>query len=575
MATQFLTIEGSRFFECKKDNKTLFYDKDIMKNYIEKTAMLLTNVLLETSNTSELGVLSECLNEAIRYCQTAEELTLKLIDERETIINYASRVMQDNFDVQLLLLERNHTAQMEKTEDHSYYSGAQKMTEELPWYLEGDEEQDLLLDAKGNIKGGTKEALICHLTHHDLFDSNFNANFLLTFSTMMSLGELIMLLIVRFDVGPPEGLSFEEYNTWISRKQSPIRLRVMNIMKLLVEKNWSPSYYNESILKRWLAFAESAAVQSYSIGRLLAADLRRLLAGEMQYTERKPVIPNTKPPAPLTKGSLITKKTKLMDIDYVELARQLTLREFRIYCQISKYACLAKVWGKKSGLTESTETITNFIKASNQLTNFVAYMILRKAEPKKRIQTIRYFIQVAEKCRQYNNFSSMTAIISALYSSPIHRLHKTWSFASPESLAHLKNMNKLMNSTRNFNEYRDVLKFIGSEPCVPFFGVYLSDLTFVYHGNPDFLLNRTRMINFAKRAKTSEIVSGIDRFKNAGYNFLEVFEIQRFLDLWFAQCPSIDEQYQISLQLEPREQNSNSNLSSNSTTTAFKNLRAS
>ena len=56
------------------------------------------------------------------------------------------------------------------------------------------------------------------------------------------------------------------------------------------------------------------------------------------------------------------------------------------------------------------------------------------------------------------------------------------------------------------------------------FGVYLSDLTFVYHGNPDYLYNRTRQVNFAKRAKTSEIVSGIDRFKTTGYNFQEVPE---------------------------------------------------
>ena len=72
-----------------------------------------------------------------------------------------------------------------------------------------------------------------------------------------------------------------------------------------------------------------------------------------------------------------------MDIDYVELARQLTLREFKLYCKITKFACLAKVWGKKSGLSESIDSITQFIKASNQLTNFVGYMILRKADPKK------------------------------------------------------------------------------------------------------------------------------------------------------------------------------------------------
>lgn len=89
-------------------------------------------------------------------------------------------------------------------------------------------------------------------------------------------------------------------------------------------------------------------------------------------------------------------------------------------------------------------------------------------------------------------------------------------------------------------------------------------MTFVYHGNPDYLYNRTRQVNFAKRAKTSEIVSGIDRFKTTGYNFQEVTEIQKYLDSWFEKCPTIDEQYQISLNLEPREQSTSnsSNLKS-------------
>ncbi|CCG23471.1 Csc25 guanyl-nucleotide exchange factor [Candida orthopsilosis Co 90-125] len=560
MATQSLSIgKVGPLYKDLDNEDLLFYDKDILKDDNEKTAMLLSTVLLgraekvyNQENADSEDVLSDLLQDSISACTSVVEITQKLIEERETILNYATRVMHNEFDVQLLLMERNNTLSSERSEEHSYYSGGQVSAKDVPWYLQGDYEGDLLLDVKGNIKGGTKEALIAHLTHHDMFDSQFNTAFLLTFATMMPLGELIRLLIERFGIEPPEGLGFEEYNNWIVRKQNPIRLRVMNIMKLLIEKNWSPSYFNESAIKRWLSFAESEAVQSFSIGRLLSNELKNLLAGKIYTVERQPVIRNTKPPAPLTRGSTFVKKTKLLDIDYVELARQLTLREFKMYCAISKFSCLAKVWGKKSGLNESIESITKFIKYSNQLTNFVAYMILRKSDPKKRVQVIRYFIQVAEKCRQYNNFSSMTAIISALYSSPVHRLKKTWNFASADSLTLLKNMNKLMNSSRNFNEYRDVLKFIGSEPCVPFFGVFLSDLTFVFHGNPDYLLNRTRMVNFAKRAKTCDIVSGIDRFKNAGYNFLEVVEIQKYLDTWFEKCPSIEEQYQLSLALEKK-----------------------
>lgn len=563
MATQTLTVQDPDVFRGMKDDDPLFYNRDILKIPIERASLLVSNILSNQTNQNKGGtislnpdeLMSNILLDGTKFFESILNIIQQLIDERETILNYATRVMHDDFNVQLLLIERNNTILSEKSEDgHLYYTS--KKSNDIPWYLEGDDEYDLLLDVKGNIKGGTKEALIAHLTHHDLFDSNFNTAFILTFPTMMKIGEFINLLINRFNIEAPEGLSYEEYNTWISKKQNPIRLRVMNIMKLLIEKHWCNSYYNEYVLKKWLKFAQTSAVQSFSIGKVLSNNLTKLLNGEVICKDREPSTPDSKTPAPLTKGFLL-KRIKLLDIDYIELARQLTLREFSLYAKITKLACISKVWGKKSGLKENIEPITNFIKASNQLTNYVGYMILRKEDPRRRVQVIRYFVQVAEKCRQLNNFSSMTAIISALYSSPIHRLKKTWKYVSTDTMAHLQNMNKLMNSSRNFNEYRDVLKFVGSESCIPFFGVYLSDLTFVYHGNTDHLLNRPRMLNFAKRAKTSEIVLGIDRFKSTAYNLQVVPEIQKYLDQWFEKSPTNEKQYEISLTLEPREQPQN------------------
>lgn len=567
MSTQALTLEDPDVFKGIKDEDPLFYSRDALKVPTEKAAMLLASILLEQSylnkgNSISLNsdsLLSTNLTDGVKLIGTIQSIVRRLIDERETILNYATRVLHDDLNVQLLVIERNNTILSEKSDEgHSYYTGGQKKTNDVPWFLEGDEEYDLLLDIKGNIKGGTKEALVAHLTHHDLCDSSFNTTFLITFSTIVTLGEMIVLLINRFDIDAPEGLSYEEYNSWISKKQNPIRLRVLNVMNLIIEKYWTDSYFNELVLKRWNAFSLTNLVQAYPEGKQLSNNLGKLLNNERVFVEREPVVVNSRRPAPLLKASTFPKKLKLLDIENLELARQLTLREFKLYSQITKHSCIAKVWGKKSGLNENIDSITKFIKASNQLTNFVSYMILRKNESRKRAQLIRYFIQVAEKCRQCNNFSSMTAIISALYSSPIHRLKKTWKYVSSDAQSHLQTMNKLMNSSRNFNEYRDVLKFLGSEPCVPFFGVYLSDLTFVYHGNPDYLMNRTRLINFAKRAKTCEIVSGIDRFKTLAYNFHSVSEIQKFLNTWFEKCPNIAEQYQLSLALEPRESTSHS-----------------
>jgi hypothetical protein len=74
-----------------------------------------------------------------------------------------------------------------------------------------------------------------------------------------------------------------------------------------------------------------------------------------------------------------------------------------------------------------------------------------------------------QKCRQLNNFSTLTSIISALGTAPIHRLNRTWSAVNQRSMATLESMRKLMGSTKNFAEYRDTLHR-ANPPCIPFFG---------------------------------------------------------------------------------------------------------
>lgn len=565
--SQSLTLEDPDSFSVMKDDEAVLYAREAMKDSLEKSAIFISNILFNQNKRNAQDRISFSQDHAladllIKGTNLRKDILASLrilIEERESIINYSTRVMHDDFSVDLIVAERNNTSAGVKPEDigNHYISGKQK-NEDTPWFLEGDDEFDLLLDMNGSIKGGTKEALVAHLTYHESVDTSFNSVFLIIFATILPFSELIHMLVQRFNIEAPEGLSYEEYLTWKKLKQSRVRSRVLNVMRLLAEKYWCSSYRSVPVLKRWLKFLGTPEVQAFPMSKVIIESVKALLDGVDPLKQKLEVkVMEGKVPAPLFKGFTL-RKMRLMDIEYVELARQLTIREFKIYCNISKHSCISKVWGKKLGLNEPVSSIATFIKASNQLTNFVAYSILRKDDPRKRVQVIRYFVLVAEKCRQFNNFSSMTAIISALYSSPIHRLKRTWTFVTKDTLTRLQHMNKLMNLSRNFNEYRDMLKFVGSEPCVPFFGMYLSDLTFIFHGNSDHLMNRSRMLNFAKRTKTVNIVLGIDHFKQVGYNFATVPEIQTFIELWFDKCPSIEEQYQLSLNIEPREEPSRS-----------------
>lgn len=69
-----------------------------------------------------------------------------------------------------------------------------------------------------------------------------------------------------------------------------------------------------------------------------------------------------------------------------------------------------------------------------------------------------------------NNFSTLTSIISALGTAPVHRLQRTWSQVNARTMSVLEQMRRLMGSTKNFGEYRETLH-LANPPCIPFFGM--------------------------------------------------------------------------------------------------------
>ena len=128
-------------------------------------------------------------------------------------------------------------------------------------------------------------------------------------------------------------------------------------------------------------------------------------------------------------------------------------------------------------------------------------------------------------------------------------------------------MRKLMGSTKNFGEYRETLHS-ANPPCIPFFGmehdpdtsdsantvvgVYLTDLTFIEDGIPS-VIKKTNLINFAKRAKTAEVIRDIQQYQNVPYPLQPVPELQDYILSNMQAAGDVHEMYDKSLAIEPRE----------------------
>ncbi|KAI1355700.1 ras GEF [Xylaria sp. FL0043] len=424
-------------------------------------------------------------------------------------------------------------------------------------YLRLDLEHDLSWDMKTSpptVKGGSLLALVEQLTRHDKLEPNFNNTFLLTYRSFTTSRELFELLVKRFNIQPPEGLSNSDYEAWRDRKLKFIRFRIVNILKSWFENFWmeEPSEESMQLIRDVHAFAEHTLPSTETPGaKGLISVLEAHLTGQEVSKKRLVQTFTNNIPTPIMPKNM--KKLKFLDIDVTEFARQLTIIESRLYAKIKPSECLNKTWQKKvtDGEPEPAPNVKALILHSNQMTNWVAEMILAQMDVKKRVVVIKHFVSVADKCRSMNNFSTLTSIISALTTAPIARLKRTWDQVPARTNTVLESMRRLMASTKNFAEYREALHTT-NPPCIPFFGVYLTDLTFIEDGIPS-ILKKTNMINFAKRAKTAEVIRDIQQYQNAPYSLQPVPELQDYILSNMSAAGDVHEMYDKSLQVEPRE----------------------
>lgn len=274
--------------------------------------------------------------------------------------------------------------------------------EETPWFLKIDHEGEVFYDTKNDVptlKCGTLAGLVEHLTRHDKLDASFNNTFLLTYRSFTSAAELFEMLVQRFNIQPPFSLNEDEMQIWIDRKQKPIRFRVVNILKSWFEHFWTEpnDEHNMGILRHVHAFTKDSITTTKTPGSpQLMAVIEQRLRG--QDTTAKRLVPTQANAAPSPIVPKNMKKLKFLDIDATEFARQLTIIESRLYSKIRPTECLNKTWQKKIATNESepAANVKSLILHSNQLTNWVAEMILTQSDVKKRVVVIKHFITIAD-----------------------------------------------------------------------------------------------------------------------------------------------------------------------------------
>ncbi len=235
----------------------------------------------------------------------------------------------------------------------------------------------------------------------------------------------------------------------------------------------------------------------------------------------------------------------LLDLTPVEVARQMTRLDAALFEVIETRDFLETAWTSKNpNVATSVKAIT---KQFNRMSQWVASMILREEDLRRRSAVIEFFIMTAETCLQLNNFNGLLQIIGSLSKTEIHRLTNSWELVAKEKMKLFEAHRELLQSNCSLLRQRYAA---AKPPCLPYLGTYLTDLVMIGE-------QKTRIgdkVNYRKLQLQERSLSALVRRNEEGikFPFREVKEIRSLITDDSRLFKTDDELMKRSLELEPR-----------------------
>jgi hypothetical protein len=213
--------------------------------------------------------------------------------------------------------------------------------------------------------------------------------------------------------------------------------------------------------------------------------------------------------SPVHHSSSFTRQTSKPDVNSftaIQLARQLTLMEIDYLKAIDVYELAVYIWENSDDSKEYRKNLDAYIARFNKVSYWVASEVLSIDEDKGRAVLIEKFIDMAKHCQELKNFNITVSVVTGLSLSCIRRLSKTWKLVNERLTKSFEKLKLLVNPANNHHDYRKIINTVsGSDRCIPYFGVFMRDVTLCNYGNPKKLKNG--LYNFSKLRILVQMVS--------------------------------------------------------------------
>ncbi|KAJ6251331.1 guanine nucleotide exchange factor [Anaeramoeba flamelloides] len=400
-------------------------------------------------------------------------------------------------------------------------------------------EKELQVGKESFILAASLNKLIENLIVKQQEEPRFVKIFMMTYQSFTSPGKLLYKIFEAFDI--PEKIKMEgETEKEFEERKNQLE---KNIYKIL--EYWLLEHFND--------FSKGLIdeIQKFITEKLLkgskyewAFSLRRIIKlqknGKISQKNNEEI-----PPEPKVPKNLFSKKLDLFDFHAIELARQLSIKDFEIFSRIHQSELFNCAWSNPK-LKYRAKNVLEYINRFNSISYWVSKRIIMTEGLKERAHVLRKFLKIAKHLHSLNNFNSLNSVLAGIQSAAVHRLKFTFLELTHKYIDLFNNLKQLMSGDGSFYNYRQLIGTI-KPPCVPYLGIYLTDLTFIEDGNYDF---KNGLINFSKRKLVYNVIEKIKTFQKIPYNLHPVHQIISFID--DSTKTNDSDLYELSLKIEPR-----------------------